>query len=405
MATIEYSGGNFGTTARLAADTGKDLLIKAGQYGRLSADKILKPLNIFYEDVVIDGGMGATIREILDGDLGRDIETDKQRACLQINNSPAKVMIKPAHSGAQITYRNSGRGVAGWMADGIEHEGGLFYNLLGRAFGGTADNMHLNRAVVYDCVLENFQHRRGKKFGAGGGWAASVASWGRDGRPARGFAVTNSLFGATWGEAIGAFDVDGFLVQGNSFINSSHTVVVYGSSGSNVQVLDNHIFIDNRTAPRRDEWRESGGNPRLAHPIAIGKEGNDNYHAVHNWVVNGNTIIGGDTGVSLAWVENPFAFDVEIEGNLIYGQEGASVRAKNWNGLISGQGRLFNNKLGLAPELVVGQWLTGDNQILGSYAPSLPTPDTKTIRIMAEVLVNADSPIRWEMVSGAGSEV
>lgn len=408
MATIEYSGGNFGTAARLAADTGKDLLIKAGQYGRLSADRITKPLNIFYEDVVIDGGMGDIVRDVLDGDLERDIETDKQKACLQFNNSPAKVAIRPAYSGAIITYRNGGRGVAGWMADGIEHEGGLFYNLLGRAFGGTADNMSLNGARVWDCVLENFQHRRGKKFGARGGWAAAIASWGRDGRPARNFAVTNSHFGATWGETIGAFDVDGFLVQGNVFINSSHTVVVYGASGSNVQVLDNHIFIDNKTAPRRDEWQGGGGNVRLAHPVAIGKEGTDTYHDVHNWLVKGNTIIGGDTGVSLTWVEAPFAFDVEVRDNLIYGQEGDSVRAKNWEELISGTGKLFDNKFGSPASLQVGQWAVGDNQVLGSpVAPPPPpvVPDTKTIRITADVLINADGVIKWEMLSGVGSEV
>lgn len=392
MATINYSGGDFNKALRQASVNGDDLLIKAGNYPRLSASQINKPVNVWYEEVVVGDELTHTIRQILDGDLSLDIEMVKQRAALQINDSTALVTIQPAYRGAQIIYRNMGRGVSGYnTTGGIRHVGGLFYNLLGRAFGGTADNMTLEKAKVRDCVLENYNHRRGRKFNEGGGWSAAVASWGMSGRAAKNFKVVDCQFGDNiWGETIGCFDVDGFVVESNTFYNSSHTVIIYGSSGSNVQVLNNFIHIDNATCPMRDEWRPSGGNMRLPHGVAIGKEGGDNFHQVHNWDVRHNTIIGGETGVNIGWVEHPFKFHAEIHDNFIYGQVDGSVVAKQWLGLIDGTGHATNNVIGKRERLEVGEWSAENNQVLSVHSA---VPDTKTIQIV----VSSDlSGLKWE---------
>lgn len=392
---ITYNGGNFDAAFQEAAESGQELLIASGQYRPLVASKVNKPVTILYENVIIDGGLQDIIADIRGGDILHDVETIKKKAALQFYNSYALTTVAPAFAGATITYRNCGRGVAAAGTGGVSHTGGVFHNIIGRAFGGGCHNMLLRGATVSSCVLENFNHRRGRKYSTGGGWAAAVASWNVNGRPAQNFQVLNCVFGSDiWGETVGLFDVHGALVAGNHAYNSSHTVIFYGSSASNVQLLNNSVFVDNRTSPRRDTWR--GGAGRLPHLVSIGKEGNDDWFPSHRWEVKGNTLIGGEDGVSISWVESPFVFDADVSSNLIFGQNGESIHARNWDSKISGRGVSSANVLGKEAKLEAGEWEQSGNTILGTSAPApSPTPDHKRLTVTIDVFA-PDAPIKWE---------
>lgn len=379
----------------LAAAVRRDshVTMLSGIYPPQEASGLTRPTVVQFEEVVIDGGLGDQVRAILSGDLEIDTAPLVKQPCITANNSLHQLTIEPAYIGASLVLRNAGRGVSAYRnSGGVYLNGGTFHNLIGRAFGGTADNMTVTHSRFYDCVLENYDHRIGKRTGAGGTWAACVGSWKwSESRPAKGLMVNNCHFGeGIWGETVGLFDLDGATVAGNTFYNSSHTAAIYGSSASNVLAQGNTIIID-ELCPRKDEWR---GNSRLPHGIFVGKEGGDNYHAVHNWTICNNTIIGGTNGIYAGWVQSPMAFDLMIERNTVMGQEGEAVLIKNWQGMISGVGSYLGNSTDQAAVLSCGAWAIAGNRVLGETA-SCP-PDAR--RIVVDVTTDGGK-IKYE-VSG-----